>query len=281
MNDYIELILECDPFNEDIADLLADYLGEIGYDSFENKTDRLLAYIPQSDFNIDNVNEILKDFPINTTFKISSRFIKGKNWNEEWEKNYFKPMVIAGQCVVHSSFHKDYSKAEYDITIDPRMAFGTGHHSTTSGMMSLILGSEMEGKTIIDLGTGTGILAILSRMKGAAAVHAIEIDPNAFENACQNAELNNCDISFYLGGAEKLNEVPAADYFFANINRNVILNDAGEYIKKIKPGGSLFLSGFYSSDIPTIDEAIIPMGFEQIDMKEDKNWVALHYKKSV
>ena len=181
--------------------------------------------------------------------------------------------------MVHSSFHKDVPKAEYDIVIDPKMAFGTGHHSTTSNMMRHILSEDMDGKSVIDMGTGTGILAILCKMRGARTVTGIEIDPFAWENAVENVRLNNVDANMLCGDAAKLSDLELADYFLANINRNVITADIDTYASKVKDGGIMLLSGFYKSDIPIVAEAAAKYGFEVVKTLEDKDWVAIKLVK--
>ena len=221
------------------------------------------------------MESIIADFPMEVDAKLTVDFIEGKDWNEEWEKNYFQPIVIADQCVIHSTFHKDVPNAKYDIVIDPKMAFGTGHHSTTSLILQTLLETDMKGKSVIDMGTGTGILAILSAMLGAEKVTGIEIDPGAYENALEHVELNNVNVDVLLGDASRLNELQPADIFIANINRNIILADISSYRKNLKPGGIMLLSGFYESDIAMIERAANALGLEVVSYKEDKDWVAV------
>lgn len=279
---YIKVRFECDPCTEDITDLLAGFLADIGFESFEPDECGLNAYIPAAGFSEENLKEMIEDFPMETSISFSSEFVEGKNWNEEWEKHYFKPIVIAGQCVVHSSFHKDVPEACYDILIDPKMAFGTGHHATTSQMIRFVLGlGDISGKSVIDMGTGTGILAILCKMRGAGNVYGIEIDPGAFENAVENAALNRQAIDFICGDATALESLKPADIFLANINRNVIVEDIGRYSKRIKKGGILLLSGFYTSDIPVVMEAAAPFGFTLDQSSEEGEcWAALRLVSS-
>lgn len=280
MNDYISLRVNAEPCSEIITDLVADALCGIGFESFEPDEKGVTAYIPASDYSLEKSIEALADFPIDTDFSFAETFVKGENWNEEWEKHYFQPIVIGDRCVVHSSFHKDYPKGEYDIVIDPKMAFGTGHHSTTTLMINYILSTDMKGRSVIDMGTGTGILSILCKMRGAVKVTGIEIDEPAFENAIENASLNNTNIGFIHGDASALINVDQADYFFANINRNVITSDFKEYIKKINPGGALFLSGFYKEDIPVIKCCAETNGYKIVEIHDDNNWCALKLKRS-
>ena len=279
MNDYIELRIGSYPCNEDLTDLLAAFLADVGYESFVADENGITAYIRKELFDENSIEEILKDFPIEADFKVSHSFIEGKDWNEEWEKNYFKPILVEGKCVVHSSFHKDYPHADFEIVIDPKMAFGTGHHSTTSGMMRHILDIDMQGKSVIDMGTGTGILAILCKMKGAESVVGIDIDQPAIDNAIENAKLNNTEIEFYKGDRNTLSELNEADVFMANINRNIILEDLPYYVSKLKSGGIMLLSGFYEADIPVVMEEAKKHNLNFISEYTDNQWVAIKLQK--
>lgn len=275
MTDYQEIRLDITPCDENITDLFAAFLADCGYESFVPDETGLTAYINSTLFNKEDVESIIADFPMEVDAKLTVDFIEGKDWNEEWEKNYFQPIVIADQCVIHSTFHKDVPNAKYDIVIDPKMAFGTGHHSTTSLILQTLLETDMKGKSVIDMGTGTGILAILSAMLGADKVTGIEIDSGAYENALEHVELNNVNVDVLLGDASRLNELQPADIFIANINRNIILADISSYRKNLKPGGIMLLSGFYESDIAMIERAANALGLEVVSYKEDKDWVAV------
>ena len=275
MTDYQQIRLDITPCDENITDLFAAFLADCGYESFVPDETGLTAYINATLFNQEDVESVIADFPMEVEVKLTVDFIEGKDWNEEWEKNYFQPIVIADQCVIHSTFHKDVPNAKYDIVIDPKMAFGTGHHSTTSLILQTLLETDMKGKSVIDMGTGTGILAILSAMLGAEKVTGIEIDPGAYENALEHVELNNVNVDVLLGDASRLNELHPADIFIANINRNMILADISSYRKNLKPGGIMLLSGFYESDIAMIERAANALGLEVVSYKEDKDWVAV------
>lgn len=279
---YYKVRFECKPCTSDVTDLLAAFLADIGFESFEPDPAGLTAYVQASEFSEEAIKDILSDFPMETDITFNSEFVESQNWNEEWEKHYFKPIVIAGECVVHSSFHKDIPKAQYDILIDPKMAFGTGHHATTSQMMRYVLDLEdIEGKSVIDMGAGTGILAILCKMRGASNVVGIEIDPGAFENAVENAALNSQAIDFICGDASALEKCKPADIFLANINRNVITSDIAKYAEKIKSGGVLLLSGFYTVDIPIVMEAANHLGFTLVQTSEEgDHWAALRLIKN-
>lgn len=259
MNDYVNLRINLSPSSEDMTDLMAAYLADIGYESFLPDDKGLTAYIPVINFDENKVSEILSDFPFDTEMEIFHEVEKGQDWNEEWEKNYFRPIVVSDKCVIHSSFHKDVPEAKYDIIIDPKMAFGTGHHATTSMMLSQLLERDLKGMTIIDMGTGTGILAILAVMHGAKEAFGIEIDPGAAINARENVDLNskecNLNVKIFEGDASILSSLPKCDIFLANINRNVILADLPSYVEAMKDNGELITSGYYESDIPILERA--------------------------
>lgn len=281
MNDYLSVRVDLSPCSTDATDLAAAFLADAGFESFEPDESGLTAYIRASEDGENLAKEALQDFPFEAEIAISSEFIKGEDWNSEWEKNYFKPILIDDLCVVHSTFHKDVPSAKYDIVIDPKMAFGTGHHDTTSQMMRHILSLPLEGKSVIDMGTGTGILSFLAKMRGAENVTGIEIDKPAYENAVDNASLNNCDVRFIHGDASALSEISASDFLFANINRNIILADIDRYASALNPGGTMLLSGFYEEDIPLIMEAANKYGLkEESRLVSEAGWTALRLSKN-
>jgi ribosomal protein L11 methyltransferase len=278
MNDYIELRVNITPCDETATDILAAILADAGYESFVPDATGLTAYIPCTTYNSETVDNALKDFPIpNTQFSLTATTIEGEDWNSEWEKHYFQPIVVADQCVIHSSFHKDIPQCPYDIIIDPKMAFGTGHHATTSLIIEQLLANDLQGKSVIDMGTGTGILAILAAMRGASPVTGIEIDPPAYDNAVENVVSNgHPEIKIHLGDASKLPLCPKADIFIANINRNIITGDLAEYAKALNPDGLILLSGFYEADIPVIMDIARPLGLkEQGHSVKGDNWCCL------
>lgn len=281
MNDYYSVRVDFTPCTADITDLAAAFMADAGFESFEPDATGLTAYIRAEGTNPDlSARQALDGFPIPTTFGIKSTLVEGEDWNAEWEKHYFKPIVIDDACVVHSSFHKDVPSARHDIVIDPKMAFGTGHHDTTSNMMRYILQEDMAGKSVTDMGTGTGILAILAAMRGASPVAGIEIDRPAYENAVENAVINKTDINIIHGDASALEGIEPADYLFANINRNIILEDIDRYAAALKPCGTMLLSGFYSEDIPMVEERAAKAGLSVCDSKESNRWVAVRLLKN-
>jgi len=280
MNDYYEVRLDLDPCSEDATDLLAAMLGDIEYESFVPDEKGMLAYVKAEAFDETALKGVLSDFPYDTMVTCVSALIPGQDWNKEWEKNYFKPIVVGegdDSVVIHSTFHTDVPKAAYDIIVDPKMAFGTGHHATTAMMLGAILSLDLKGKAVIDMGTGTGILAMLSAMRGAGRVTGIEIDPFAYENALENVKLNGLsDIAIVNGDAAALGGLEPADVFIANINRNIITGDLHAYADALQPNGIMLLSGFYERDIPEIMKVAAPLGFVELghDVKGD-NWCRL------
>ena len=282
MNDYYQVRFDLEPCCEDACDLLAGMLAENAYESFVSDETGMTAYVRKEDYTADAVDAVLADFPFDCKIKVSSELIEGRDWNAEWEKNDFQPIVIGDRVVVHSSFHTDIPAAQYDIVIDPKMAFGTGHHSTTSQILTALIDSDISGKSVIDMGTGTGILAILAAMRGAKPVTGIELDGFAYENAVENVALNgHAEITVIHGDASALADVEAADVFIANINRNVILNDMAAYAAKLKKGGTMLLSGFYEGvDADMIIADGRKNGLEFSSATSDNRWACVKLIKA-
>lgn len=280
MNDYYALRLDVQPCCTDATDLLAYLLGEAGYGSFVPDEKGLTAYVRAELFSDDAVRSALADFPFDAIVTASSELVEGQDWNAEWERNYFKPIVVGDRCVVHSSFHTDVPTAEFDIVIDPKMAFGTGHHATTSLILTRLLDMDLSGRPLIDVGTGTGILAILAAMRGAVPVAGIEIDRFAWENACENVRLNSHpEIAMLCGDAALLEALAPADVVVANINRNVILADIARYAAAMRPGATLLLSGFYEADCPMVEEAAIAAGLDPCGRTTRDSWACVELRK--
>lgn len=290
MNNYIEARIElgyvdanacCEPDLTTASDMLSAFLGEIGFESFVFENNVLTAYVRSEAFSSEAFAEVLDQLPLpQVTLSAETEEIEGRDWNHEWEKNYFQPIVVADRCVIHSTFHTDYPKCEYDIVIDPKMAFGTGHHATTSQIIAQLLELDLMGKAVVDMGTGTGILAILAAMRGAAPVVAIEIDPAAEVNARENMMLNHqAQIDLRLGDATML-EGCRADVFIANINRNIILNDLEAYAATLNRDAIMILSGFYESDIPMLQARAAAFGLEYVrHTTQGDNWACLVLRK--
>lgn len=284
MNDYYEVTFTLDPASETVADLLAAALGDAGFESFVSAPDgqSMTAYIKAELFDADAIDAACADTIVPCTITWKKDFVEGRDWNAEWERNYFQPIVIGDRCVVHSSFHTDIPHAEYDIVIDPKMAFGTGHHATTSLMAESILDLDLNGMSVIDMGTGTGILAMLAAMRGARNVVAIEIDPFAYENAIENIASNNCSdaVTVINGDASALTGITTpADIFLANINRNIITADLPAYTTALADGGIMLLSGFYEADVEVILPVARKLGLEYVSHRVRDNWTCLKLRK--
>lgn len=276
MNDYRQTDFRLVPCDADMTDLLAAFLADAGYESFVTTDDGLTAYVREEDFDADAVADIIADFPFETAIAWTSETVEGRDWNSEWEKNYFQPIVIDNQCVIHSSFHKDIPACRYDIVIDPKMAFGTGHHATTTLILRQLLAMDLTGKKVVDMGTGTGILAILASMRGASKIDAVEIDEFAFSNAVDNVRLNFAEhIYLHLGDASKLKLIGNVDLFIANINRNIITADLPAYVATLAPGATMLLSGFYEEDVPVILSVAEPLGLKYRSHHVLDRWTCL------
>ena len=275
-NIYIGYHFQISPLELGSEILIAE-LGEKAFESFIETETGISAFV-QKDLWDEN---ILEDIQIlsNPEFTISFSFeeIEQVNWNEEWEKN-FEAIEVDGKCHVRAPFHEK-TNAEYDIVIEPKMSFGTGHHETTHMMIQHILETECTNKKTLDMGCGTAILAILAEMKGAQPIDAIDIDNWCYLNSIENAERNNCKhISVYEGDADLL-VGKRYDIIIANINRNILLNDMQTYFDCLNENGILFLSGFYTEDIPVISESCISKGLTYVKQFERNNWVALKFTK--
>jgi ribosomal protein L11 methyltransferase len=260
------------------TDIIIAELAENNYEGFWEIPGGFKAYIPTNDFNktlLESILESNKDF---ATFSIIVTDLADKNWNEQWEKN-FTPVVIAEKCMVRADFHPAPSTDLIDLIITPKMSFGTGHHQTTSSMISLMMENDFNSKSVMDMGCGTGVLAILAEKLGASNIDAVDIDVWSFENAAENIEKNKCNnIRVYQGDVTFL-DTKKYDIFLANINRNIILEDIEAYINALNNNGLLFLSGFYAEDVAIISENAKRLGLSFVKQKENTNWCALVFKK--
>ena len=274
---YFEVTFSANPCNETITDILSALTAEAGFESFVEYEGGMQAYIQQSLFDEEALKNIIADFPIpNTEITYTITEPEDKDWNEEWEKNFFQPIVIEDRCVIHSTFHKDYPKAEYDIVINPQMAFGTGHHETTSSILGELLDADLKGKSVLDMGCGTSILAILASMRGADPVTAIDIDDWCVNNSRDNIALNNINnITVELGDASLLEGRKPFDVIIANINRNILLNDMAAYTACMHKGSEIYMSGFYVQDIDAIRSKGESLGLKFVHYREKNNWAAV------
>lgn len=274
---YIEFKFKISPL-QPASEILIAELGYAGFESFVEDEDGVTAYIPSEEYDPEMLTgiHILQSEEFEITY--TSLEIEQINWNSEWEKN-FDPLIVDDICSIRAPFHEQ-PDTEFDIIIEPKMSFGTGHHATTHMMVQFILKNNWKDKSVLDMGSGTGVLAILTEMKGAKEIDAIDIDNWCYQNAIENAERNNCElISVYEGGAELL-EGRSYDRIIANINRNILLEDVTSYAASLNPGGKLFLSGFYTEDIKTIEEECNANGLKLEEQLERENWAALSFTKA-
>jgi ribosomal protein L11 methyltransferase len=257
-------------------EILVAELGAVGFESFTETEDGGLSAYIQSDEWIEGMLEQVQILSSDEVeFKVERENIEQVNWNEEWEKN-FEPIEVQGKVSVRAPFHSG-KELEYNIVIEPKMSFGTGHHETTHLMIEHLLEVDLQGKKVLDMGCGTGILAIFSEMRGASEVDAIDIDPWCYENSVENAARNNCrKIKVFEGDAGLLKE-QQFDVLIANINRNILLEDMSSYVRCLKPGGLLLLSGFYIEDMEQIGRKAQELGLKLLDEKERNRWVGLKY----
>lgn len=284
---YIELAIKISPFKESITDVLSFNLGGIGYDSFVVTENVLKAYITEKSFSEEELKNTLHEVSIGLkelfcgiNLYYEYTIIEDENWNKEWESNYFKPLVIADECVVRSSFHEVNEQYKYDIIIDPKMAFGTGHHQTTYLMLQEILKLDLNNKSVLDMGCGTAVLAILASQKGADPITAIDFDKWAYENAKENVELNNIlNVKVLLGEVDLIAN-DTYDFIFANINRNVLLQDIKHYESSLNDGGMLIMSGFYLSDVSDIKKECKRYGLTYQKTEQRDKWCAVICSKN-
>lgn len=278
---YTEAALYPSPDSELAQEILIALLAERGYDSFAGEAGCLKGYIPTSDFSRQTLEALLADFPLaGVQIRYECTEMEDIDWNEEWEKNFFRPIVIGERCVIHSSFHTDIPAAEYDILINPKMAFGTGHHETTSLILEELLDADLQGKRVLDMGCGTSILAILAALRGAAPVVAIDIDDWCVDNSKENIALNGmAQIEVLQGDASSLSAFDPFDVVIANINRNILLRDMEAYVRVMHLGAHLWMSGFYTEDIPMLREKAESIGLQFLSQREKRNWAAIHLSR--
>lgn len=274
MSTYIEYSFEIKPL-QPASDILIAELGEAGFESFLENDEGILAYIQKEDWQEDILDsiEILNNDQFASTYTFKE--IAQENWNETWERN-FRPIQIDCQCAVRAPFHQK-SDVAYDIVIEPKMSFGTGHHETTHMMLQFILEHDFNGKSVLDMGSGTGVLAILAAMKGAAQIDAIDIDNWCYLNAKENVARNDCShINVYEGDSSLLGN-RKYDVILANINRNILVADMAAYAQNLRKNGTLFVSGFYVDDLPIISEKGAESGLQLVKNLEKNRWVAVKY----
>lgn len=277
---YIQVIFAFKNIAEYQQDLLINDLAGIGFNTFEDTLNGFSAFTEQDDFQEASLKAVLADLSGDELeYSYEVKEIAGENWNEEWEKN-FEPLIISDQCYVRATFHAPRPEYPFEIVIDPKMAFGTGHHQTTTMMMEYILSMNLAGKKVLDMGCGTGILAFLAAKKGATQLTAIDYDQICFDSTVENAALNNItDIEIICGGKEVIPDT-AFDVILANINRNILLDQIERYAAVLKAGGEIVYSGFYETpDLDMIKAASSHVGMHYQDHKKINDWVAARFIK--
>ncbi|MAS51965.1 MAG: 50S ribosomal protein L11 methyltransferase [Flavobacteriales bacterium] len=260
------------------VDVFIDELGDLGCDSFEETENGFNAYIPGNELNNDLIKHLKTLVQRNDLdFEFSCEEIPSKNWNEIWESS-FEPIIVGDWCSILAPFHKNVYNTKYTIIIKPQMSFGTGHHETTFMMVETMKSVDLKNKKLLDMGTGTGILAILGRKLGADYVEAIDISDDAIKNCAENASINNVNLVTKLGGKEQI-ENKKYDVILANINRNILLDQMSLYSEKLNTNGNLLLSGFLASDVEIILTSASQNNLHLVHKKNKENWLCLAFIK--
>lgn len=280
MTGYVETILTISPYDRDVADLLTAFLADNGYETFQDTEEGIKGYIKETLYNNTAVDTVIASLPIRTSrVSYTNNRIPCEDWNRRWIEESFTPVTIRKECVIHSPYHSVDSGIKYDIVIAPVMAFGSGHHQTTCMMAEHLLNDFKQGQSLLDMGCGTGILAILASKLGARKVTAIDIDEMAYENCLENIRLNNAqNIEVLLGDSNAIGE-RRFDTIVANINRNILIADMPLYSAALNTDGTLYISGFYTSDTDMLKEAAARCGleFEKSETKEE--WASVKLRK--
>jgi len=267
------------PETEEMTEIVIALLGNIGFESFEEQSPDLIAYIPEKDYNREELLEIDYCSDSDKNGKLKVDLIEDRNWNEVWESNY-PSVTIANRCYIRALFHESNPNIDFEILITPKMAFGTAHHETTSLMLELILENDFTNKKVLDMGCGTGVLAILASMKGANSITAIDNDKWSYDSTIGNAELNNISNIIALeGDAKLLSSSDSYDIIFANINKNILLRDMKSYTDALVDNGYIYFSGFYANDLPDIIDEAGKYGLKFVNNLEKNNWIAAVFNK--
>lgn len=268
--EYQFIVKPLDPWK----DILIAYLAELPFESFIDTEDGFLTYVKTDQDNEEQVKKlpILSSSDVQIIYKRKN--VPDINWNEEWEKN-FSPINIENKIYLHANFHPKKDTIPYQILIQPKMSFGTGHHETTYNMLHAMLSMDFQGKSVLDMGCGTGVLAIFAKMKGAGYVEAIDIDEWSYENSIENAQENLVEITVRLGDANILKEETMFDVILANINKNILLQDIKTYSKYLKPQGKLLVSGIYNHDYEDIIVESSKYGLKFEQKWEKNNWISI------
>ncbi len=276
---YIQISVPL-PSTENDTEILIAKLSFIGFESFEEQTDSLVAYIPEKEFVNDELLGLEYYSECDSLGKLDIELIPDKNWNEVWESNY-PPVTIADKCFVRAPFHDSIPNMDYEIVIIPKMAFGTAHHETTSLMLELILNNDFNGMNVLDMGCGSGVLAILASMRGAGSITAIDTDIWSYNNTLENVKANGIsNVKVIEGGVEFVNKTDNYNIILANINKNILLRDMKYYAAALLVDGYIYFSGFYLEDLSDIETEANKYGLKLKNNLEKNNWVAAVFKKN-
>ena len=270
---YIELAVTVSPL-EPFRDLFIAQLGSVGFESFSETEEGFAAYILKEDYSASAAMEQMQWDGV--TVSVKEQEIEQVNWNAEWERN-FNPIEVDGRVYIRAPFHAERAGFEYAMLIEPKMSFGTGHHQTTHMMIQWLLETPSNHADVLDMGCGTGILGILAGMRGAKSVHGIDVDTWCIENTLENAQRNGVAMKADLGGSEVLSGT--YDLILANINLNVLLADIAHYEKALRKGGSIFFSGFYEDNVPTLRAAAEALGLTFEGVKAREQWRSIKMVK--
>jgi len=277
---YIQIVFRLGTVEEYQKDVFIDALAFSGFDTFEDSHEGFSAYISEADFNQGALEKVVSSFESSFPISWSKNIIAQKNWNEVWESN-FSPLVIADKCYVRATFHDSRPEFEHEIVIDPKMSFGTGHHQTTSMMMEFVLEQDVNKKRVLDMGSGTGILAILASKLGAEDITAIDYDPVCYDSMIENSKLNETPFTEIICGSKEVIPDKLFDLILANINRNILLDHIASYSRVLCKGGLLILSGFFIEDLDSITDAAGKEGLFLTGHKVSENWCAAKLVKSI
>ena len=273
--EYQKITIRLTPACATASEVMMAQMGDLGYESFVETPDGFEAYIPTPAFDPEALAG-LDPMVEGVGYRWQAETIADQNWNKVWEQNFFEPIVIGGKCQIRSTFHKPIADTEYEIIINPQMAFGTGHHQTTELMITFLADMDLHGQSVLDMGCGTGILGIFASMRGAAHVHGIDIDTWCRDNSLDNIALNSIgNMTVAVGDASAIDPQARYDTILANINRNILLADMPRYAAALAPGGTLLLSGFYADDVPMLRDAARQLGLELADSRQKDSWTAL------